>query len=268
VWVTTGTEVIESQTRCETKTEWFFIAEKLGMIDIVLTILVPFLIITVANLLISLKLMRSVIHRDQNAAQHDQSVNLNLQNLNTLDHKLTQTVTAKNKTSGVTDLNLRRSELRKRKRGYSKTTRMLLVISTVYIFLNAPLAFSKLRFLVANMSIDETVFSTSVDLNMTTSFDLGNISNHSASSIQKDYKNTATDELIERLTCYLYYLNFAINFLLYSFNGPAFLSQFMRLVKISCRKRETTTQVGWDKGGNCNNIKTTTAKSDPEPETK
>jgi hypothetical protein len=231
VWLTTGVEAIGSQMRCETKTEWFFIAEKLGLIDIVLTIFVPFLIIIIANLLISLKLMRSVTQRDPNAGQNVQSLTTTRHNLNVLSHESTQ-LTARNNPSG---LNLGRSELRKRRKVYSKTTRMLLVISTVYIFLNAPLALAKLRYFVTNMARYEAVTATGELLNMSIRFEFDNFSNNSIFSVKTALMNTVMDELVERLTCYIYYLNFAVNFILYSINGPTFISSLLRLLKI--RKR-------------------------------
>jgi hypothetical protein len=220
--------------RCEPKTDWFYVVEKLGLIDIVLTIFVPFVIIIVANVLISIKLTRSVIQRAQNAGTHDQSVPTNRKNnLNIFSHTSTQPAT-RTLSNG---LNLRRSELRKRKRVYSKTTRMLLLISAVYLFLNAPIALAKVRFFIANMNSDAAANATAIndDQNMTTRFDFGNISNHSDPFLQTVYANTAKEELIERLTCYLYYLNFAINFLLYSLNGPTFIARFMALLKVRRR---------------------------------
>jgi hypothetical protein len=223
--------------RCETKTDWFFIVEKLGLIDIVITIFVPFLIIIVANVLISLKLMRSVIQRAQNANTQNQSAPATRQNnLNIFSLTTTQPTTI-NKSSAA--INFRKSELRKRKKTYSRTTRMLLVISAVYLFLNAPIAFAKVRFFVSNMDSDLATNATALnaDQNMTTRFDYGNISNRSDQiSLQTEHTNTVKEELIERLTCYLYYLNFAINFLLYSLNGPTFIARFMSLLKLKIRK--------------------------------
>jgi hypothetical protein len=200
----TGIETIEFQTRCETKLDWFFIAEKLGLFDIVLTIFIPFLIISVANVLISLKLMKSVISREaqdiDNSHRHESVV-----------------------IPPITNLNLSVSAVGQRRQSYTKTTRMLMMISTVYLFLNAPIAFSKMRYFVTNLYLNDN--TTNVE-------HLNNVSNHSSFSNQQKYNNSDLDELIERLTCYLYYLNFAINFLFYRLNCSKLIKNIFILFKI------------------------------------
>jgi hypothetical protein len=229
-WQMSGIEIIEFQMRCVTKLNWFYIAEKLGLCDIVLTIFAPFLIISAANVLISLKLMKSVISRgeDQNIEnynQNEEAVVQSIENVNTVSRRATQSTS--HFSSSSLRFNLSISAIGQRKQSYTKTTRNLIVISTVYLFLNAPIALSKVRYFVANLLEN----AARVNQNITV-FDLNNFSNNSIFISPRKYNSTNVDELIERLTCYLYYLNFAINFLLYRFNGSKLISSILKLVKV------------------------------------
>jgi hypothetical protein len=227
-WQMSGLELIGFQMRCVTKIEWFYIAEKLGVFDVVLTIFVPFLIIIVANGLISVRLMKSVID-DKNPEQHDQLVDgvpTSNDNTSMSSRRATQLEVRKSSNPSRQHLNMHIDVICKRRQLYTKTTRTLLLISTVYIFLNAPIALSKVRYFIANLNIEE---SASVDLSIF-NFEFNNVTNHSASSNFIEY--TAVDELIERLTCYIYYLNFVVNFLLYRFNGSKIIRRFYKLLKI------------------------------------
>ncbi len=108
---------------------------------------------------------------------------------------------------------------------YSKTTRMLLVISTVFLVLTTPIALSKVRYFVGNF-LGDTVDHASASH---TAFDSKNGS--ALNPLMSEVKYTAIDELIERFSCYLYYLNFSINFLLYTFNGPKFKRALIDIFK-------------------------------------
>lgn len=78
----------------------------------------------------------------------------------------------------------------RRFRSYSRTTRMLIIISITYILLNSLMAYSKLKHLFVT---------------------------ESSSSLR-----SLNNELLERVSCYLYYLNFSINFFLYVLNKSTF----------------------------------------------
>jgi hypothetical protein len=49
------------------------------------------------------------------------------------------------------------------------------------------------------------------------------------------------EEIIERITCYLYYLNFSLNFFLYNLNGSQFRAQLLSL--FGKKKRESFKKV-------------------------
>jgi hypothetical protein len=61
-WITSGLEKVNNKDRCVTKQKWFALAEKLGLFDIFITIFLPFVLIFVASVLISVRLMQNLIN--------------------------------------------------------------------------------------------------------------------------------------------------------------------------------------------------------------
>lgn len=93
---------------------------------------------------------------------------------------------------------------RQRSEKYSRTTRILLIISLTYILLNTLMAYSKLRHL-----FDEITHYSSDD-------------DDEHLTAQEKRSKLLNNEILERISCYLYYLNFSINFFLYVLNKSTF----------------------------------------------
>lgn len=111
---------------------------------------------------------------------------------------------------------LRKSVQLKRFKTYSKTTRMLLTVSSVFLLLNCPIAFSKIRYYYKDaISTDDFDFNSNFNI-----------------------ETSLNEEIIERLTCYIYYINFSFNFVIYSLNGAKFRSTLSTvLFNVLNRKR-------------------------------
>lgn len=91
---------------------------------------------------------------------------------------------------------------RQRINSYSRTTRILILISISYFVLNAPMVYSKLKHFFASDDEGQSV-----------------------------HVNPYREEIIERLSCYLYYMNFSINFFLYVLNRSTFREILLNLFK-------------------------------------
>jgi hypothetical protein len=98
-----------------------------------------------------------------------------------------------------------------RSRTYMRATSMLLLISTTFLVLNTPLVISKLRYLYVNWSGENS-----------------DSSNHHL------YMSSIGEQILERLSCHLFYLNFAIDFLLYAFNRATWRKFLLRKVCCCC----------------------------------
>lgn len=129
---------------------------------------------------------------------------------------------------------LRRSVELKRAKMYSKTTRMLIIISITFLFLNSLMAFSKIRAVLLSLnsssSLDQMQSSTIVQMNENYTTILNSTQMYNTTKEESSERNL-NDELIERISCYFYYLNFSLNFFLYVINGSQFREILLKFTK-------------------------------------
>lgn len=137
-------------------------------------------------------------------------------------------------------IKLRKSVELRRIKIYSKTTRMLLLISTSFLLLNTPIAYSKVRYYFNN-SFQLNFFEAAhyahlnSNLNFTRLIPLDkNITPLTEQSNNENLEANLFDELIERVSCYIYYFNFSFNFFLYVLNGSKFRKTFFEIVLKKC----------------------------------
>lgn len=102
----------------------------------------------------------------------------------------------------------------KRKKTYSKTTRTLMLVSSVFLALHLPIAICKIIYYISEPIVHHY-----------DNFEarLQNPSNGTNQTISvKNIHTNNLEEVIERITCYIYYFNFSLNFFLYTFNKSNF----------------------------------------------
>jgi hypothetical protein len=180
---------------CVTIEEWFFIMEWVMLGDIIISILIPFLVILLTNVFISMRLL-NIAHSIRRSLHRHSSEAANVSTMRgggTAGGEVSHTMSV--------FANAGTSMLLKRRRSYKRTTRMLLIISTTFLVLNTPLVMSKMRYLFLN--------STASNLNVDS-----DLSTHSDS--RQKYLSTAREKIFEHVTCNLFHLNFAVNFILYT----------------------------------------------------
>lgn len=106
-------------------------------------------------------------------------------------------------------------EIIRRKKVYWRMTRILLAITTSFLILNFPFCFLKLRYFIRGFaSITKSSAVVQSNSNQT---DYKNVT-PSQSNFRENMDASIIDELIERVTYYIYYLNFSINFILFAFS--------------------------------------------------
>lgn len=206
--------------------DWFKLAKTMIIIDISLTIVVPFIVILTVNISISMKLMQvSLCHRRNATMTQSRSSSSASSKRLVLTRSLGSTSTQSRQSLNNVTMRMSRDHNNETRRetqfssniltnsrncdsllfvqhhlnrppdSYSRTTRFLVLISITYFLLNVLMAYTKLSYLFEHDQHTDHV-----------AFDSGSF-NH---------------EVIERLSCYLYYLNFSINFFLYVFNKSSF----------------------------------------------
>ena len=126
------------------------------------------------------------------------------------------------------------------------------MISTTFLILNSPLAacktyyfFKRKFFSDLDSTIDGklsgngggTYYSNTTFTHMYTNssmFNTTTVSNLiSRSSIQQnsEFETNAFEEITERITCFIYYINFSLNFFLYTFNTKQFRENILDILK-------------------------------------
>ena len=207
----------------------------MAMTDIVITTILPFIIITKINILIAYKLKNKPCLEKKNCRKKKRKTLNYLTSFSSHKKNTVKTVTFAETTqplrtkksvkfneesmavtyqreSNVSFL-IRKSTQIKRTKVYSEATKTLFIISFVFLLLHCPLAMNKtLYFLNENLSIKTAAviedISYDMDLNSTNS-------THSYGG----YANLETseyEEIFERITCYVFYLSFSLNFFLYN----------------------------------------------------
>lgn len=131
----------------------------------------------------------------------------------------------------------------KRSKSYSRTTRILILISLTYILLNSLMVYSKLRLLLVNGDFDDTAAEQMLGFDDSSAAasafarnktsPLVTVGDPTMSNELNEFNvvDQTTNELVERVACYLYYLNFSINFFLYVLNKSKFRDIFCNIFK-------------------------------------
>ncbi|CAF0931409.1 unnamed protein product [Brachionus calyciflorus] len=209
---TTGIEYENNLKVCVTYENWVSFVKKISFVDIWITIIIPFLIILIVNISISLKLMRN--------QKRPIALRKKLSSLKSYGSvRRTSTV-------GLCSLKYKRRLSKK----YSRTTRVLLTISITYVLLNTLMAFSKIRYCfdIELFGYDKKLIHTNTTLNST--------HNHHDSRIKTiEINYDFDDQFYERVSCYLFYMNFSLNFFIYCANRTKFRESFL-----SFRKRKNS----------------------------
>jgi hypothetical protein len=115
---------------------------------------------------------------------------------------------------------------RKKRRVYTKTAKTLLLVSSVFLVLNAPYVYSKMRHYLSDFELFIHNHKEKAHLNSTA---------NNQTALKTNYvqieEESLNQEIIDRISYYLFYLNYSINFLLYTFNGKKFKSLFFNFCK-------------------------------------
>ncbi len=134
------------------------------------------------------------------------------------------------------------SNISERKKKYSKTTKLLLSISTTYLILHSPLALSKIYYFLKNHAIyspnfeaQESFPQSTISINLefisNSTLDLEKLNTTYFFNMSTDMEINLAEEIIERIGGYLYYLNFPLNFFLYTLNGKKFRDGIKNMFK-------------------------------------
>jgi hypothetical protein len=216
---------------CQIVESWLKFVENCALLDIFLTSIIPFFAIMIVNLLIVYKLMRKLLNlsgkNSQTESQNFSRNNTNELEMNSLMNNSNtnsntscslpkHSPTASNfkhiknnfKKISISTLNaFSDSAVLRRKKSFKKTASKLFVITGLFLVLNSPVAFVKIRMIL----IDFHFFSDSSD-----------------KTIKEEL--TIKNQIFERVSFYISYLNYSLNFFLYAFNSHKAKAFIMKLL--------------------------------------
>lgn len=251
-FLSSGIEKISNvEYACVTLEEWFYLVNVMAFIDTFLTMIFPFFLIFTINLMIICKLMKiKPCTRICNSLKRTRSNRIKYRrNNNRLPiEPIRPHLTLLHPDGALPMRKQQKLKLRisneaqvRRSKAYSRTTRMLIILSSTFLILHSPIAFNKIWYFVKNLTLNKDInIQSPIDLNQNNiSFNLTishlngdnrhideySIRNDSSSSLHHKSTNmeaSSSEEIIERLSCYVYYLNFSLNFFLYTLNSSKF----------------------------------------------
>lgn len=129
---------------------------------------------------------------------------------------------------------LRKADELKRKTKYHKTTRLLFIVSFSFCLLNTPMYLCKLYYYLRQFNYSsESAANDELNGNNTNFHRLNFSQNKNTSTLYlvEELDANTLEEIMERITCFLYYLNFSLNFFLYSFCTKDFRQNFFKTFK-------------------------------------
>ncbi len=285
--VTTDLKIHEASTRCAPHKEWIILVEVITLVDVTFTMIVPFLLIFIINILIAFKLTNlksatklsinrqysenksfqssknNPIKRKNNnsgrnllnvpsATTSSLKLSNNLQKPNSPKKDLTIRFT-KSSTNDLNEILKMSAEMsmslnmslpntivyNKRDKLYTRSTNMVLSITTTFLVLHCPIAICKLysflKYKKTNLLENEkNIYNNTSNVDVLQKF-LKNSSNSNSYRNLTVYTNepgdVILDHLIERISNNIYYLSFLINFFLYSLNGSKFRNALIKMFK-------------------------------------
>lgn len=216
--------------RCSILEDWFNVVNLMSFIDTITTMIVPFLLILVINILIVCKLVgnkpfkRVISFNKPKKTEASKLLEKRANLLISIDNKSRSSFEPTPQVIKSNNFELTINSSLNQSRKYSRTTKMLLTLSITFLLLNTPMAFNKIVYFIKY----STLFDSKAQ-NQTHSTHSMNFT-ASRSSLER----SSNEEILERLACYLYYLQFSLNFFLYAFNG----SKFKKILfKVTTKKR-------------------------------
>ena len=216
-----------NKTQCVPLKDWINFVEFMTLVDIVLTMLIPFILIAFINFLIILKLTDFHFYQRHN----NKIISIGFKRRSTSGSNLSRRGTTM----------IIESNRNIRRKTYSRTTNILLSISIAFLLFHCPIALCKINILwnsTTGSNFEATLNNDSFSLNST--MDNLNLNSNQTNMTQllgnNVYMNDATNDqifinqspnlkenlvqhLIDKFSNDLYYLNFVLNFFFYSLNA-------------------------------------------------
>lgn len=195
-WFTAGFEDSHQIKTCVILESWFELMKVASLLDIIFSIILPFLLIFIASVLIIYRLAHyRKISQNRNTNNRESTTNFILNNINETSlqsHVFNETP----------------SQIRRKRHLTTKTTKAYLLVAVSFVILHMPIVICKIRYIFK--LIKETLYPKHIEM-----------------ELELDH----LEELIERITSYIYYLNFSFNFFLHVFDFSNIKRKIIRYIR-------------------------------------
>ena len=238
-----------SDNSCVTLEEWFGLVKIMVFVDTMQTIIIPFIIIAILNVLIGFRLLKKF--RESRNRPRSNSIPI----IDLIEDDNYFSVSSKRNSSVKRYENgaIRKSFSRFRTSS-KKEPMALFIIVTIFLILNFPITVNKvMNFFTKNYSnIDVNDFyhelnsirnhndSGNLNSSLTYTFDETNfafeikLENNNQTVLfdsPDQIKSMQLREIRTKISSFIYYINFSINFFLYTFNTKQFRENFFHIFK-------------------------------------
>ncbi len=187
--------------RCVTLEKWFDLVRFSALVDSAIAIILPILVIAIMNFLLALKLVRLSRGLHSSSQQFSYLTCVYTHNGKASIPTIRTNNNRENLESAIAFM-LSKSQKQIRVNNYMKSIKSLFLVTMWLLLLNTPIAICKIRY--SAQSIRSMVASFIITNEL-----VGGDDYESADTVN------LYDELAERVTCYIYYLNFCLNFAIY-----------------------------------------------------
>jgi len=127
----------------------------------------------------------------------------------------------------------------------NEVTKTLMLISFVFLLLHFPLALNKCWYFINSDFRMETNSETEL-INENQSKYKQNGTKTINQNRNQNFELREYEEIFERITCYIFYLNFSINFFLYTFNKSKFRHIIIKQIRCKWFKQKSNTREIYD----------------------
>lgn len=194
------------------------------------TLVIPFIVLSILNISIGYKILRS----SQSNIAKSRRYSSNTTSLPVEFISLHSSISNRGPRTSISLSDMKKHQLKSNKESHT-----LFIIASIFLLLNFPITFNK-------------CYNFFTDKNAETQLDLSNIEYASSSQLMdqnhifvkikdknmtvvldatKELKNIHRKEIRSKLSSYIYYINFSINFFLYTCNLKKFKENFIKLFK-------------------------------------
>jgi hypothetical protein len=210
------------ENSCVTLDNWINIFKIFLLIDTIQTLVLPFIVLSILNISIGYK----ILHNSQSKVIKSRK-RLNSSTKSSLP--LTSSLSNRGPRTSISF-----NDLHKHQTKSNKESNKLFIIASIFLLLNFPITFNKCYNFFSEKHIDYQLDPNTIEYSPATSLFFVKVKDNNMTIVldeAKEIKSYHSKEIRSKLSSFVYYINFSINFFLYTFNLRRFKNKFIKIFK-------------------------------------